>query len=108
MLDCGIPSPSFRLTHRPGQKPYLVISPLVQVDDTREPLLNPDDRQIGERWMTSVMGCVLGNIAAKSQCNSHFPVNEPHPCCQGPGTGRDRSQSLVRLNHISWRDKQRL
>ena len=67
MLGCGISSPSFHLIHHPEQRPYLVISPLVQVDDTREPLLNPDDGRISEWWMTNVVGCVLGNIVAKSQ-----------------------------------------
>ena len=74
----------FHLVHHPGQTPYLVISPLIQVDDIQEPFLDPVDRQIGECWMICVVGSSLGNIATKSESKLHFHVNDSTPVTGDP------------------------
>jgi len=52
------------------------MSDIIQVDDTQKWFLNPVNRQIGEHWMTCVVGCSLGGIAAQSQGNFPFHVND--------------------------------
>ena len=66
----------FCLVHHPEQTLYLVMSDVVQVDDTRELLPNPVDGRIGEHWMSCVVGCSLDGIAAQSQGKFHFHVND--------------------------------
>ncbi|KAF8476479.1 hypothetical protein JB92DRAFT_3134480 [Gautieria morchelliformis] len=66
----------FRLVHHPPQNPYLVISDVVQVEDTREPDPDPVDKRIGERWMTCVVGCSLAGLAAHSRGQFHFDVED--------------------------------
>ncbi|KAF8505234.1 hypothetical protein JB92DRAFT_2965796 [Gautieria morchelliformis] len=66
----------FRIVQHPPQNPYLVISDVVQVDDTRKPDPDPVDRRIGERWMTCVVGCSLAGLAAPSRGQFHFDVED--------------------------------
>ncbi|KAF8479987.1 hypothetical protein JB92DRAFT_1768443 [Gautieria morchelliformis] len=66
----------FRIVHHPPQNPYLVISDVVQVEDTREPDPDPVDKRIGERWMTCVVGCSLAGLAAHSRGQFHFDVED--------------------------------
>ncbi|KAF8520571.1 hypothetical protein JB92DRAFT_1903039 [Gautieria morchelliformis] len=66
----------FRIVHHPPQNPYLVISDVVQVDDTRKRDPDPVDKRIGERWMTCVVGCSLAGLAAHSRGKFHFDVED--------------------------------
>ncbi|KAF8479980.1 hypothetical protein JB92DRAFT_3041604, partial [Gautieria morchelliformis] len=66
----------FRIVHHPPQNPYLVISDVVQVEDTRKPDPDPVDQRIGERWMTCVVGCSLAGLAAHSRAQFHFDVED--------------------------------
>jgi hypothetical protein len=66
----------FRLVRKPQTQPYLVISDVVQVDDTRVQFQNPADERIGQRWMTCIVGCCLGGIATASNGMFSFDVED--------------------------------
>ncbi|KAF8517635.1 hypothetical protein JB92DRAFT_3303961 [Gautieria morchelliformis] len=70
----------FRLVHHPPQKPYLVISDVVQVDDTRKPDPDPVDKRI-----------------AHSQGKFHFHV-EDHTSVIGDPNPTPEEQKLKALS----------
>ena len=77
----------FRLVRGTSDKPYLVISDIIQVNDVREPAQDPADKRIGERWMACIVGCSPGGIAENSHGLFHFDVEDLTSVSGDPNPG---------------------